>query len=103
MRRVDMGALALHGCVFRGCCQPKVNHQLSFWISQYPGIAQLSAVAPTSKLQLARAFALQARASNSPARAKARIEYQDFLSLWKDADPGIPILKEAQAEVAALK
>jgi eukaryotic-like serine/threonine-protein kinase len=33
----------------------------------------------------------------------ARAAYQDFLTLWKDADPDIPILKEAKAEYAKLK
>jgi DNA-binding winged helix-turn-helix (wHTH) protein/tetratricopeptide (TPR) repeat protein len=36
------------------------------------------------------------------ARAKARAAYQDFLTLWKDADPDIPILKQAKAEYAKL-
>jgi tetratricopeptide (TPR) repeat protein/tRNA A-37 threonylcarbamoyl transferase component Bud32 len=35
--------------------------------------------------------------------AGARKAYQDFLALWKDADPGVPILKEAQAEYAKLQ
>jgi hypothetical protein len=35
--------------------------------------------------------------------AKAEAEYQDFLTLWKDADRGIPILKEAKAEYAKLR
>jgi len=35
--------------------------------------------------------------------AKARDAYQDFLALWKDADPDIPILKEAKAEYAKLQ
>jgi eukaryotic-like serine/threonine-protein kinase len=35
--------------------------------------------------------------------AKARIAYKDFLTLWKDADPDIPILKEAKAEYAKLQ
>jgi tetratricopeptide (TPR) repeat protein len=35
--------------------------------------------------------------------AKARAAYQDFLALWKDADPDVPILKEAKAEYAKLK
>jgi hypothetical protein len=35
--------------------------------------------------------------------AKARTAYQDFLALWKDADPDIPILKQAKAEYAKLK
>ena len=35
--------------------------------------------------------------------AKARKFYQDFLTLWKDADPDIPILKQAKAEYAKLQ
>ena len=35
--------------------------------------------------------------------AKASAEYQDFLTLWKDADPDIPLLKEAKAEHAKLQ
>ena len=35
--------------------------------------------------------------------AKARAAYQDFLSLWKDADPNIPILKEAKTDYAKLQ
>ena len=35
--------------------------------------------------------------------AKAHTAYQDFLTLWKDADPDIPILKEAKAEYAKLQ
>ena len=50
-----------------------------------------------AELQLARAYAL----SGDTARAKSA--YQDFLTLWKDADPDIPILKEAKAEYAKLQ
>ena len=35
--------------------------------------------------------------------AKAKSAYQDFLALWKDADPDIPILKQAKAEYAKLQ
>ena len=35
--------------------------------------------------------------------AKAKAAYQDFLTLWKDADPDIPILKQAKADYAHLK
>jgi hypothetical protein len=34
---------------------------------------------------------------------RTRAAYQDFLMLWKDADPDVPILKEAKAEYAKLK
>jgi len=36
-------------------------------------------------------------------RTKARTAYQDFLTLWKDADPDISMLKHAQAEYARLQ
>jgi predicted Zn-dependent protease len=49
-----------------------------------------------ARLGLARAYALQGD------KAKARAAYQDFLTIWKDADPDIPILKEAKAEYAKL-
>jgi tetratricopeptide (TPR) repeat protein len=48
-------------------------------------------------LGLARAYALQGDT------AKARTAYKDFLTLWKDADPDVPILKEAQTEYDELK
>jgi len=47
-------------------------------------------------LQLGRAYAMAGDA------AKAKSAYQDFFALWKDADPDIPILKEAKAEYAKL-
>jgi eukaryotic-like serine/threonine-protein kinase len=48
-------------------------------------------------LQLGRAYAMAGDT------AKAKAAYQDFLNLWKDADPDIPILKEAKAEYAKLQ
>jgi TolA-binding protein len=50
-----------------------------------------------ARFGLARAYAMQG------STAKARAAYQDFLTLWKDADPDIPILKEAKAEYAKLR
>ena len=50
-----------------------------------------------ARLGLARAYALQGDT------AKARTAYRDFLTLWKDADPDIPLLKQAKAEFAKLK
>jgi eukaryotic-like serine/threonine-protein kinase len=58
-------------------------------------------------LGVARANALQAKKSQGAdadaARLRALAAYQDFLALWKDADPDVPILKEAKAEYAKLK
>ncbi|MGC2183221.1 MAG: protein kinase [Terriglobales bacterium] len=50
-----------------------------------------------AQLYLARAYTQQDDG------AKARAAYQDFLALWKDADPDIPILKQAKAEYAKLQ
>lgn len=58
-----------------------------------------------ARLELARANALQARSSEDAdaARVRALAAYKDFLTLWKDADPDIPILREAKAEYAKLE
>ncbi|MGC2817344.1 MAG: protein kinase [Candidatus Acidiferrum sp.] len=58
-------------------------------------------------LGVARANALQAKTSQGAdadaARVRALAAYKDFLVLWKDADPDIPILKEAKSEYAKLQ
>jgi len=57
-----------------------------------------------AQLGVARANALQARTSQGAdadlARTRALASYKEFLALWKDADPDIPILKQAKAEYA---
>ena len=55
-----------------------------------------------ARLGLARAYALDAQ-NRSAARDQARAAYQNFLTLWKDADPDIPIYQQAQAEYAKLQ
>ena len=49
-----------------------------------------------ARLGLGRAYALQGDT------AKARAAYQDFLTLWKDADSDLPILKQARSEYSKL-
>ena len=60
-----------------------------------------------ARLGVARANALQSRTSQGAdadaARVRALAAYKDFLTLWKDADPDIPILKDAKAEYAKLR
>jgi serine/threonine protein kinase/Tfp pilus assembly protein PilF len=65
-------------------------------IVDHPGVIVNFPLSALSHLGLARARAL-ARDS-----AGARTAYQDFFALWKDADPDIPILKQARAEYAKL-
>jgi tetratricopeptide (TPR) repeat protein len=63
----------------------------------HPGIVQDCVTSPLSHLQLARA---QAMMGDKDAAGKS---YQEFLTLWKDADPDIPIYKQAKAEYAKLR
>jgi hypothetical protein len=60
-----------------------------------------------ARLGVARANALQAKttqgADADAARVRALAAYKDFLTLWKDADADIPVLKEAKAEYAKLQ
>jgi eukaryotic-like serine/threonine-protein kinase len=66
-------------------------------IISHRGIVIEDPVDALARLQLARALA----ASGDPARA--RVAYQDFLTLWKQADADVPLLKQAQAEAAKLR
>jgi tetratricopeptide (TPR) repeat protein len=92
-------------------------------ILDHPGVVVNSPTGALAHLGLGRAYALQAGvdvaavsppphvnrkspeqlAGDTPALQKARAAYQDFLALRKDADPDIPILKQAKAEYAALQ
>ena len=66
-------------------------------ILDHRGIVVSDPVGALAHLGLARAYAI------SGDTAKARTKYQDFFVLWKDADPDIPILKQAKAEFAKLQ
>jgi hypothetical protein len=65
-------------------------------ILAHRGIVGLDPIGPLAHLQLGRAYTF------SGDRTKAKASYQNFLSLWKDADAEIPILKQAKAEYARL-
>ena len=66
-------------------------------ILDHRGVVFNEPIGVLAHLGLARAYAMQGDT------AKARAAYRDFLTLWKDADPDIPILKEAKAEYAKLQ
>jgi eukaryotic-like serine/threonine-protein kinase len=66
-------------------------------ILDHRGTVGNSPVGALARLQIGRAYAMQGDI------AKARVAYQDFLTLWKEADSDIPILKQAKAEYAKLQ
>jgi DNA-binding winged helix-turn-helix (wHTH) protein/tetratricopeptide (TPR) repeat protein len=65
-------------------------------ILDHPGVVVSDPIGALAHLQLARAYVM------SGDRTRAKSAYQDFLKLWKDADPEIPIFKQANAEYAKL-
>jgi tetratricopeptide (TPR) repeat protein len=66
-------------------------------ILDHRGIVLNLPLGALAHLQMGRAYVLTGDT------AKARTAYQDFFNVWKDADPDIPILKEARAEFEKLK
>jgi predicted Zn-dependent protease len=66
-------------------------------ILDHRGIVLNEPIGALAHLQIGRAYAMQGDT------AKARAAYQDFLTLWKDADADIPILIAAKAEYAKVK
>ena len=61
------------------------------------GVVQNFVTGSLAHLQIGRAYAMAGDT------AKAKTAYQEFFTLWKDADPDIPILKEAKAEYSKLQ
>jgi tetratricopeptide (TPR) repeat protein len=66
-------------------------------ILAHRGIVAGDPIGALARLQLGRALAL------SGDKTKAEAAYQDFLMLWKDADPDVPLLKQAKAEYARIQ
>jgi tetratricopeptide (TPR) repeat protein len=66
-------------------------------ILDHPGVVQNEPIGAWAHLGLARAYAISGDAT------KAKVAYQDFFALWKNAEPDIPVLKQAKAEYAKLQ
>jgi DNA-binding winged helix-turn-helix (wHTH) protein/tetratricopeptide (TPR) repeat protein len=66
-------------------------------VLDHPGLVRNEPIGAMARLQLARAYALSGNL------AKAKSAYQDFLILWRDADPDIRVLKDAKAEYTKLR
>jgi hypothetical protein len=62
-----------------------------------PGVSPLNIVHPLAHLSIARAYIMMGDG------ARARKAYEDFLTLWKDADPDIPVFIQAKQELAAIR
>ena len=76
-------------------------------ILYHPGLALNEPIRALARLELGRSFAIEAgTAQNEQAaarRTKARSFYHDFLTLWRDADSDIPLLRSIRAELTKLE
>ena len=87
----------LRGAAYLGVHQGSAAADEFQKILDRPGMVVNEPIGALAHLGLARAYAMGGDG------AKARSAYQDFLTLWKDADADIPILKQAKAEYARLQ
>ena len=65
--------------------------------TDHRSIVQSDPVGARARLELGRAFAIAGD------KTKAKAAYRDFLKLWKDADPNVPIFNQAKAEFAKVQ
>jgi eukaryotic-like serine/threonine-protein kinase len=85
------------GKAYLSACQSAEAAAAFQKVLDHPGILVSDPMGALPHLQLGRGFALSAD------ETKAKTTYQDFLTLWLDADPDIPILKQAKAEYAKMQ
>ncbi len=95
--RVDSGTLALRGLAYMKAKQSGDAVQAFQRVLDLKSFLVLDPLLPLSQLGLARAYALQGDLPHS------RTAYQDFFAMWKDADPDVPLLRDAKADYAKLQ
>jgi tetratricopeptide (TPR) repeat protein len=95
--RANTGLLYLRGLAYLKLGQNGDAVQTFQKILDLRGISNFDPVMPLANLGLGRAYAAQGD------QARGRVAYQNFLAQWKDADPDVPILKEAKAEYGKLQ
>jgi len=95
--RVDSGTLTLRGLAYMKAKEAGDAVQAFQRVLALKSFLGLDLLVPLNQLGLARAYALQGDLPHS------RTAYQDFFAMWKDADPDVPLLREAKAEYAKLQ
>jgi tetratricopeptide (TPR) repeat protein len=96
-RAIGFRCMVVRGLAYLGLGDGKAATAEFEKISNNRGLDPLSIYYPLAQFHLGRAAKLEGNLE------KSRRAYQDFLALWKDADPDIPILKAAKAEYEKLK
>jgi hypothetical protein len=94
---VALGPVYIRGLAYLAARQGQAAAAEFERILRRPCLVRNRIIGALAHVQLGRAHALAGDI------AKARSVYQDFFALWKDADPNIPILKQAKAEYDKLQ
>jgi len=87
----------IRGLAYLELGQPRMAAAEFQKLLDHPGIVGRDATSPLVRLQLGRAYAIMGD------QITARKWYEEFLTIWKDADPDIPILEQGKAEYAKLQ
>ncbi|MGH9551597.1 MAG: protein kinase domain-containing protein [Terriglobales bacterium] len=95
--RANSGVLYVRGNAYLKAGRGSDAVQAFQRLQDLKNIINVDPVMPLAKLGLARAYVM------ADDKARARVAYQDFLALWKDADPNVPLLREVKAEYARLQ
>ena len=95
--RANSGVLYVRGNAYLKAGRGAEAVQAFQRLQDLKSIIIIDPVMPLAKLGLARAYVM------ADDKARARVAYQDFLAVWKDADPNVPLLREVKAEYARLQ
>jgi Flp pilus assembly protein TadD len=95
--RANTGVLYLRGNAYLKAGRGNDAVQAFQRLLDLKSVINIDPVMPLAKVGLARAYVLAGD------KARARVAYQDFFAVWKDADPEIPIVREVKAEYAKLQ
>jgi len=95
--RTNTGLLYLRGLAYLKLNQPGDAVQAFQKILDLRSVSAFDSTSSLANLELGRAYAAQGD------MARSRVAYQNFLALWKNADPDVPILKEAKTEYGKLQ
>ncbi len=95
--RANTGVLYIRGDAYLKAGRGPDAIQAFQRLLDFKSVINIDPTIPLAKVGLARAYVMAGD------KARARVAYQDFFALWKDADPDVPILRQVKAEYAKLQ
>ena len=95
--RANSGVLYVRGNAYLKAKRGSDTVQAFQRLLDLKNVINVDPIMPLAKVGLARAYVMAGD------KARSRVAYQDFLAVWKDADPDIPMLRAVKAEYAKLQ